>query len=86
MTSNRMLDTDDNPLTIGALYCIVTNYGKPTDYGDLVRFCGYVPESDQPLFADANTWEEHSIDGYGVLLQIAPVIDPTTQGWPPLSS
>lgn len=86
MDSKTMLDTENHPLEVGAMYCCVTeahpsNGESHTDFGILVRYCGRDHDTGRPLFADADTWDECDIHGDGLLRQQCPVVSPTSQGW-----
>lgn len=82
MNKQATLDTDGNALKLGALYsCIINTRHGHTEHGRLVRYCGKDLQGGHPLFADANTWNECLISGDGLMLQLAPAIDPTTEGW-----
>lgn len=82
MAKQAMLDTDGKPLKLGALYsCIINTRHGHTEHGRLVRYCGKDVQNGDQLFADADTWNECSISGDGLMSQIAPVVDPTSEGW-----
>lgn len=82
MINESMLDMDGNPLKLGAMYCDVTIEQGVFDYGGLIRYCGKNPDTGRAVFADADTWDEAPIYGDVLVLQLGPVIDPTTKGWP----
>ncbi|MCX4116339.1 acylphosphatase [Aeromonas hydrophila] len=86
MAQQALFDTDGKPLVIGMMYCCV-NYEVEGErsYGALVRYCGKDPGSGRAMFADADTWDECSIDADGLIPQRCPVIHPATQGWPTLA-
>lgn len=91
MYSKPILDTEKQPLEVGAMYCCVTeirqsNGEQYTDFGILVRYCGRDLESGRSLFADADTWDECDIHGDGLQRQQCPVVLPTSQGWAQLDS
>ncbi|HAT2580476.1 TPA: hypothetical protein I8273_004546 [Aeromonas hydrophila] len=86
MEQQVLLDTDGKPLVIGMMYCCVTYMVEDEpSYGALVRYCGKDPDSGRAMFADADTWDECSIDADALLSQNSPVINPATQGWPTLA-
>lgn len=86
MTSEPMLDTEGKALQVGAMYCCVTERDDYTDHGLLVRYCGKDADTGREVFADADTWEERRIEGYGLAPQLCPPVDPKTQGWPDLAA
>ncbi len=86
MSTESLLDTEGKALKVGAMYCCVTKRNGYSDYGRLVRYCGKDAELGRELFADADSWQECSIHGEGLVPQLGPTVDPTTQGWPKLAS
>lgn len=79
-----ILDTNGNPLEVGAMYCctLVEMDGSDNEYemhGNLVRYVGAIDGRD--VFADADDWNEIDCEFDKLIRQAGPVIDPATKGW-----